>query len=277
MSASAFYHRQTGQRSARRLEDERLLGVIRDTHRLLWAGIAYGLVITVASGTLMLALSALSRRSIYVGLAWAGLIFLSHMLSSALVGIRDDTDHSEIVREGRLRWVQDHPPPQGIELRDGYPMGRSFQPRPANTKGEPETEPSREERARERWMREWRSMMGELESQAEAARAARSYSDWRPTLSFANNLDRMGDVLLDADGAWVVLGRAIERPRQIVGPLARSRGVPISGGGPVNDRRLAERMVWQFPWYWSAGVLGGVCLFSAFVLSRRVKSLDRLK
>jgi putative transposase len=30
VSASAFYHRQTGQRSARRLEDERLLGVIRE-------------------------------------------------------------------------------------------------------------------------------------------------------------------------------------------------------------------------------------------------------
>lgn len=249
------------------------LGVIRDTHRLLWAGIAYGLVITVASGTLMLALSALSRRSIYVGLAWAGLIFLSHMLSSALVGIRDDIDRREIVREGRLRWVQDHPPPPGIELRDGYPTSGAIWGQ-SNTKKD--AEPTREERARERWTRDWQSTMNELQAQAETARAARSYSDWRPTLSFANNLDRMGDVLLDADGAWLVLGRAVERPRQIVGPLARSRGVPVSSG-PINDRRLAERMVWQFPWYWSAGALGGVCLFSAFVLSRRVKSLDRLK
>src|SRR5438552_5225168 len=67
------------------------LGVVRDTHRLLWAGTLYGSIITVSAGTLMLALSALSRRSIYVGLAWAGLIFLSHMLASALVGIRGDT------------------------------------------------------------------------------------------------------------------------------------------------------------------------------------------
>ena len=251
------------------------LGVVRDTHRLLWAGLLYGLVITVASGTLMLALSALSRRSIYVGLAWAGLIFLSHMLSSALVGIRDDTERREIVREGRLQWVRDNPPPPGIELRDGYPAGRAFSTR-MNTKGEPEAEQSREERARERWMRDWQSMMNDLGTQTEAARAARSSTDWRPTLSFANNLDRMGDFLLDADGAWVVLGRAIERPRQLVGPLARGRGVPISSG-PVDDRRLANRMVWQFPWHWSAGVLGGVCLLSAFVLSRRVKSLDRLK
>ena len=31
------------------------LGVVRDTHRLLWAGVLYGLVITAASGSLMLA------------------------------------------------------------------------------------------------------------------------------------------------------------------------------------------------------------------------------
>jgi putative transposase len=33
VSASAYYHRKTGVRSARRLEDERLLGVIRQTHK----------------------------------------------------------------------------------------------------------------------------------------------------------------------------------------------------------------------------------------------------
>jgi hypothetical protein len=33
VSASAYYHRKNGQRSARQLEDERLLGVIRETHK----------------------------------------------------------------------------------------------------------------------------------------------------------------------------------------------------------------------------------------------------
>jgi len=41
----------------------------------LWVVILDGLVITVASGSLMLALSSLSRRSIYVGLAWGGFVF----------------------------------------------------------------------------------------------------------------------------------------------------------------------------------------------------------
>jgi ABC-2 type transport system permease protein len=252
------------------------LGVIRDTHHLLWGGILYGIVITFASGTLMLALSALSRRSIYVGIAWAGLIFLSHMLSSALRGINDDIERQQIVREDIAEWVKDHPPPKGTEMRGSYPTGPWPQPRRATKQGEPVPELTREEKARERWFEGWRKALDEASAKAEAARAARSYSDWRPMLSYANNLDRIGDVLLDADGAWELIGRTIERPRQLMGPFAKGRGVPVSSG-PPNDRRLAERMVWQFPWYWSAAVLGGVCLFSTFVLSRRVKSLDRLK
>jgi ABC-type transport system involved in multi-copper enzyme maturation permease subunit len=254
------------------------LGIVRDTHRLLWSGLLYGLVITAASGTLMLALSSLSRRSVYVGIAWAGFIFLSHMLSSALIGIRDDTDRRQTVRDGIEQWVKQNPPPPGIEMRGPYPVQRYNPPRPTmpGKAAEPPKEQTREERARERWMRQWSETMSELQGEAEAARAARSYTDWRPLLSYASNLDRMGDFFLDTDGAWVILGRAVERPRQIVGPMARRGGVSITTG-PLNDRRLAERMVWQFPWYWSAGVLAGLCLVSAFILSRRVKSLDRLK
>src|SRR5262245_59711076 len=100
------------------------LGVVRDTYRVLGAGILYGLVIAVSSGTLILALSSLSRRSIYVGLAWAGFILLTHLLASALVGIHDDTDRREIVQEGINNWVKNHPPPPGIEMRGSYPVRR---------------------------------------------------------------------------------------------------------------------------------------------------------
>ena len=44
------------------------LTVIRDTWRLLPGSILYGLVIVVSAGTIMLALSSLSRRSLYVGI-----------------------------------------------------------------------------------------------------------------------------------------------------------------------------------------------------------------
>jgi ABC-type transport system involved in multi-copper enzyme maturation permease subunit len=246
------------------------LGVVRDTHRLLWSGILYGLVVAVSAGTLMLALSSLSRRSIYVGLAWAGLVLLSHMLASALVGIHADTQRREIWQEGMQQWVRDHPPPAGVQMRGFFPVGGSVRARPGD---QPTTEA---EKAREQWYREWNQANNELSAQAEAARSAQGPTDWRPLFSYANNLDRLGDWLLDTDSAWVLMGRTIERPRQVVGPMARRGGIPVSSG-PVNERRLADRMVWQFPWYWSAGVLAGVWVVSVFVLSRRVKSLDRLK
>ena len=53
------------------------LGVVKDTYPLLLASVAYGLVITLSVGTLILALSSLTRRSLYVGIAWAGFWVIS--------------------------------------------------------------------------------------------------------------------------------------------------------------------------------------------------------
>jgi ABC-type transport system involved in multi-copper enzyme maturation permease subunit len=253
------------------------LGVVRDTHRLLWAGITYGLVVTLSAGTLMLALSALSRRSIYVGLAWAGLVLLSQMISAALIGINSDIERRQVYRGGMERWVSANPPPPGIQMNGPFPSLRGNARWMRNTAPGPGEPPlTEEEKAQQRWWRAYGEEQGRLSANAEAARLAQGATDWRPVVSYATNLDRLADWLLDTDSAWVLLGRTIERPRQMVGPLARGRGVPVPDG-PVNDRRLADRMAWQFPWYWSAGVLAGVWVVSVFVLSRRVKSLDRLK
>lgn len=249
------------------------LGVVRDTYRLLWAGVLYGLIITVSSGTLMLAMSSLSRRSIYVGLAWAGFVFLTHMLSSALIGIQGDTERREIVRGGIEKWVQENPPPPGVEMRGSYPIYRYRAPTSGKKKEEPIPP---EERARQRWLNEWNTANTALYNEAESRRLAQGYTDWRPVLSYGNNLDRLGDLLLDTDGAWEVLGRTIERPRRLVVPMVKGPGTPLPTT-PPNDRRLAEQRVWQYPWYWSAGTLTALWLLSVFVLSRRVKSLDRLK
>jgi hypothetical protein len=248
-------------------------GVVRDTHRLLWAGALYGLVVTASAGTFMLALSSLSRRSIYVGLAWAGFCFLTLMLSGILIGIRIDAERNQVVREGIARWVQDHPPPPGVEMAGPFPIRRFMPPRP----GVPATAP---DEAHERWFRDWSLAFSRLNAQAEAAHHEDSRTDWRPVVSYATNLDRLGDWLLDADAAWVTLGKAVERPRATFGPAVRMQlggRLPPGLSGPANDRLLADRMVWQFPWYWSAGVLAGLWVVSVLILTTRVKSLDRLK
>src|SRR5207247_1034963 len=144
-----------------------------------------------------LALSSLSRRSIYVAIAWAGFVFLTLTLSGILIGIRIDAERHHIVREGIAKWVEDHPPPPGV---------RMWGPNPAM-----------------RWVPGKGKGGGRL-------------------------------VNLQAGG---------KLPRELT--------------QAANDRFLADRMAWQFPWTWSAGVLGGLWLFSVLVLSSRVKSLDRLK
>ena len=55
------------------------LGVIRDTWRLLVGSLAFGLVIVLSAGTLMLAISSLSRNSRLVGAMWIGLWVVSNV------------------------------------------------------------------------------------------------------------------------------------------------------------------------------------------------------
>jgi ABC-2 type transport system permease protein len=50
--------------------------VVKDTTRVLLAAVAFGLVVVVSAGTLMLAISSLSRNSRYVGLVWVAVWFV---------------------------------------------------------------------------------------------------------------------------------------------------------------------------------------------------------
>ena len=58
--------------------------IVRDTFRLLLASIAYGLVIAVSAGLLMLALSSLSRNSRYITLMFVAIWIGSGIMSSVL-------------------------------------------------------------------------------------------------------------------------------------------------------------------------------------------------
>ena len=73
------------------------LTVVRDTWRLLPESVLYGTVIVVSAGTLMLALSSMSRRSLYVGLAWVGLVLIGWVVASVLGQI-----HREAMMWGSL-------------------------------------------------------------------------------------------------------------------------------------------------------------------------------
>jgi len=82
----------------------------------------------------------------------------------------------------------------------------------------------------------------------------------------------------------VTIGREVERPRRFARPMAalgmnpRERAqVAALFEQPVNERRLANQIVRQYPWYWSASILVGLLVLSLWVLTFRIQSLDRLK
>lgn len=183
-----------------------------ETARVVAAAVVYGLVIVVSAGTLMLAISSLSRNSRYVMVAWVGLWLVSNGAAGILIG----TVHK----------------------------------------------------------------------------------DWCYLVSYTTNIERVGTALLDTRSAWSQIAHAIAkqsapsegfgRPRR--GPRARPaqgpRGPdteaapPFEPGPDAVAQQEAAIMASAGPpqpWYWSAGVLAGLFGLSLWILSSRVKSLDRLK
>jgi ABC-2 type transport system permease protein len=233
------------------------LGVIRDTWRLLPASILYGTIITVSAGTLMLALSSLSRRSIYVGIAWIGLWIISVTVTAVLTGIQRETFVRAVLREETARINQ---APAGDRPHD---PDRSY---------DPDRPPPRPRH----WDRRYPSIpWQQVQQRADQAMAEAAPQNWRPLCSYTANLQRLGEALFDTDSAWVEIGRAVEAPRAILKPFL-GRGGPVAAPTP-NHRRLADQIVPQYPWIWSAGVLAGLWGLSVWTLSTRVRSLDRLR
>jgi hypothetical protein len=237
------------------------LSVIKDTYRVLLASIVYGLVITLSVGTLMLALSSLSRRSLYVGMAWFGLWWISAAVAGILTGLQFESVHRRLQRE---------------EFQKADAEARELAAKETVVADENEQEKA---------MR--RRRQGELHQEAfmraserrEETLAAEARTNWRMLPSYTANLERVGDALLDTDAAWVQIGRATEQARRVAEAPMRlfDRKSRRARTPPVNERRLADQMVPQFPWWWSGGVLAGLMGISTWTLSRRVKSLDRLK
>ncbi len=62
--------------------------VVKETWQILAYGSLYGLVIVLSAGTLMLAISSFSHKSLYVGIAWLGLWLGGTAVSSVLDGVQ---------------------------------------------------------------------------------------------------------------------------------------------------------------------------------------------
>jgi len=95
-------------------------------------------------------------------------------------------------------------------------------------------------------------MQAEFASMLEASK-----SDWRPAVSYTQNLARVGQQLMETDACW----------RKLFEPMPKEE----------REMLLFSYSGRQYPWYWSAGVLAALFGLSTCILRFRVRSLDRLK
>jgi hypothetical protein len=173
----------------------------------------------------------------------------------------------QVYREELARWVEQNPPPPGIEMHGSFPTrGRVM--------AQPGAAQSDKDREADRWYVAWTRADQEARMRSLRGNSELLRQDWRPLCSYVGNLERMGDLLLNTEGAWVTVGKAFVRAEAAMAAFGGPRGGPQ----PLADEhRLADDNVMQFPWQWSAGVLAGLAGLSTWTLFRRVKSLDRLR
>jgi ABC-2 type transport system permease protein len=73
--------------------------IVSDTFPILLAGIAYGAVVVLSAGTLILALSSLSRNTRYIALLWMAIWFVSGLVATALQSVERHERFQEIRSE----------------------------------------------------------------------------------------------------------------------------------------------------------------------------------
>ncbi len=257
------------------------LTVIRDTWRLLPASILYGLVIVVSAGTLMLALSSMSRRSLYVGLTWVGLFLVGWMVAFALGTIHHESlwfsamrKHEELTRADL---DPGHPGKmQGQGDAHRRPGDNDFDETPAAQSAAKDQVPhGRRDFGAAMQARQLASLQAQVEVQQAERESGKT--DWRPLFSYTANLDRLGAAILGTDAAWVQIGRTVEEKRSQVAAMSAPWMNNRINLDPPDERGLADERVPQYPWTWSAAILAGLWVLSLCILSTRVKSLDRLR
>jgi ABC-2 type transport system permease protein len=198
------------------------LTVITDTFPVLIASIGGGAAVVVSAGTLMLAISSLSRNSLLIGAIWFGFWSLTGLTAGIMFGFTQE------------KWCHVVSYSQNLEHIQGAMLNSNSAMEPLD-----------------------RLYRQQLQQTFRAVEMQRRASERR-------RMDRPrpdGNRPEDAHQPVVVM----EGP----GQPSDSDGVPPDFPSPFRGP--------IYPWYWSAGVLAGLFGISAWILSIRVRTLDRLR
>jgi ABC-2 type transport system permease protein len=232
------------------------LSVVQDTWRILAGSLAYGLVVVLSAGMLMLALSSLSRNSRYIGALWIGIWFVSGTVSQALI----QTVH-----------------------RDWCPMVSYTTNLERICTALLDTESA------------WGNI-GKIVTNVQDQRAEITRLRSQAKGPVGSKLGVTGQGPVGSKSGITGQGVGSKSGVTSQGPVGSKSGVTAQGpvgtrpgtrGDEVRARRSGGRdqpadMLAGFrgptyPWYWSAALLVALFGLSLWMLTFRVKSLDRLK
>jgi ABC-2 type transport system permease protein len=152
--------------------------ILRDTFGILLSSIAYGLIVALSGGLLVLALSAMSRNSRYVALLWIGVWLISSIVSTVLQSVDSEQRRYQYFNKIMIQQPERNDPITPSQRQQQFQARR---------------------RARQQAYIEYR--LGELNY---------SKHDWRPLVSYSANLSRLGQELLGTNGAWQRLSEIIQ-------------------------------------------------------------------
>jgi ABC-2 type transport system permease protein len=148
------------------------LSIIPDTFPLLLSVVAYGAIVTVSAGLMILALSSLSRNSRYIGLFWLAAWFVSSIVGTML----DSIDRAE---RRHAHWQKTYAVTNAAQRRGGM---NAEQQRKAQ--------------------QEWFNAMAKAEKEFHEEEVERAKTNWRPLLSYTANLSRLGEGLMGTNAAF---------------------------------------------------------------------------
>jgi ABC-type transport system involved in multi-copper enzyme maturation permease subunit len=222
--------------------------IIADTWQLPLGGIGYGLLVALSAGLFILALSSLTRNSRYVSAMWVGVWMLTLILASAMTGIHV----SMAVRDAHMQTYQ------GLS----YPVQPAFSNDPREREAQ--------QRDYQKKLQEYQERINEGQRHAEEAMMEALRDDWRPLISYPTNLQRVGSTLIGAPAAWANFYEARSA-------LFDTRMQP-PGKPPRAQKRIRPSEVWesQLSVGWSVLILVALGGLSVWILTWRVKTLDRL-
>ena len=214
-------------------------------------------------------MSSLSRNSRCIAAFWAGLCFITWIVSSIMGEINEQSNRREAwmaenkVYQKQNQLQREQNPNNDFNQPQFDNQGRIL---PQKIDNFPNRKPDPQRIAQAK--KELQEAVEESKLRFKEADDNLRH-DWRPVISYLGDFERLGFALIGSQRAWEKLDELTPGGKQQRGP----DGIDFS----YREQSKATTWVPQYPWYWSALVLLALGGASVWILNKRVTTMDRLR